>query len=98
METPQPVRVTTRLPLSPEAAPMSSISIRPHRKGDRLAVLLPGLGAVATTAIAGVEAVKRGLGQPIGSLTQLGHLIEDDGSAGPRLQKLIPIPALDELV
>src|SRR6266536_6589505 len=98
METPQPVRVTTRLPLSPEAAPMSSISIRPHRKGDRLAVLLPGLGAVATTAIAGVEAVKRGLGQPIGSLTQLGHLLEEDGSFGPRVAEVVPLPALDDLV
>jgi len=35
-------------------------------------VLLPGIGAVSTTFIAGVEAVKRGLGEPIGSLTQLG--------------------------
>ena len=49
---------------------MSQPTIRPHRQGDRLAVLMPGLGAVATTAIAGVEAVKRGLAEPIGSLTQ----------------------------
>jgi len=77
---------------------MSHISIRPQRKGDRLAVLMPGLGAVATTAIAGVEAVKRGLAEPIGSLTQLGHVIEEDGSFGPPLRDLIPMPALDELV
>ncbi len=38
----------------------------------KLGVLIPGIGAVTTTFIAGVEAVKRGLGEPIGSLTQLG--------------------------
>jgi myo-inositol-1-phosphate synthase len=77
---------------------MSKVSIRPQRHGDRLAVLMPGLGAVATTAIAGVEAVKRKLGQPIGSLTQLGYLLQDDGSLGPRVRDAIPMPALDELV
>ncbi len=40
----------------------------------RLAVLIPGLGAVATTLIAGVEAVKRGMAKPIGSLTQLASV------------------------
>jgi len=77
---------------------MSKISIRPQRKGDRLAVLMPGLGAVATTAIAGVEAVKRKLGEPIGSLTQLGYLLQEDGSLGARVQDAVPMPALDELV
>ncbi|HEX7488577.1 MAG TPA: inositol-3-phosphate synthase [Anaeromyxobacteraceae bacterium] len=77
---------------------MSKVSIRPQRHGDRLAVLMPGLGAVATTAIAGVEAVKRKLGQPIGSLTQLGYLLQDDGSLGARVRDAVPMPALDELV
>src|ERR1041384_1635686 len=40
----------------------------------KLAVLLPGMGAVATTFIAGVEAVKAGLGKPIGSLTQMAEI------------------------
>ena len=39
-----------------------------------LAVLLPGLGAVSTTTIAGVMLARRGLGAPIGSLTQLGTI------------------------
>ena len=77
---------------------MSQLRIRPHRDGDRLAVLMPGLGAVATTAIAGVEAVKRGLGQPIGSLTQIGHLVEPDGSPGPRVSRVIGMPALGDIV
>lgn len=40
----------------------------------RLGVLLPGMGAVGTTFIAGVLAVRRGLAQPIGSLTQMGTI------------------------
>jgi myo-inositol-1-phosphate synthase len=73
-------------------------TLHPWRRGDRLAVLMPGLGAVATTAIAGVEAVKRGLAAPVGSLTQLGHLVEDDGHHGPRVSDALPLPSLDELV
>lgn len=45
-------------------------TIRPPR--GRLAVLMPGLGAVATTLIAGVAAVRRQLAEPVGSLTQGG--------------------------
>src|ERR671919_363261 len=40
----------------------------------RLGVLLPGMGAVATTFVAGVEAIRRGLSKPIGSLTQMGTI------------------------
>ena len=40
----------------------------------RLGVLMPGMGAVATTFIAGVEAVKRGIAKPVGSVTQMGRL------------------------
>ncbi len=40
----------------------------------KLGVLVPGMGAVTTTFIAGLEAIKRGLGKPIGSLTQLGTI------------------------
>ena len=40
----------------------------------KLGILLPGMGAVATTVIAGVEAIKKGIAQPIGSLTQMGSI------------------------
>ncbi|HRD42946.1 MAG TPA: inositol-3-phosphate synthase [Ferruginibacter sp.] len=40
----------------------------------KLGILIPGLGAVATTFIAGVEAVKKGIAQPVGSLTQMGNI------------------------
>jgi myo-inositol-1-phosphate synthase len=68
------------------------------RQGERLAVLMPGLGAVATTAIAGVEAVKRRLARPIGSLTQLGDLLDEDGVPGPRLAAAVPMVPVEDLV
>ncbi|MCD6192525.1 MAG: inositol-3-phosphate synthase [Candidatus Aminicenantes bacterium] len=51
----------------------------------KLGVLLPGMGAVATTFITGVVAVRRGLGLPIGSLTQMGTI-----RLGKRTEKRIP--------
>ncbi len=77
---------------------IKSTSIRPVPEGERLGVLLPGLGAVATTVIAGVQAVKRGLELPVGSLTQLGHVDEGDGSSGPRLDEILPLAAIGDLV
>jgi myo-inositol-1-phosphate synthase len=40
----------------------------------KLGVLLPGMGAVSTTLIAGVELIKKGLGRPVGSVTQYGTI------------------------
>jgi myo-inositol-1-phosphate synthase len=69
----------------------------PLKRGERLAVLLPGMGAVATTAIAGVAAVKRGLAAPVGSLTQLGYLPGSTGQ-GERLRDALPLAVLEDLV
>ncbi len=77
---------------------VKSTPLRPVRGGERLAVLLPGMGAVATTDIAGVEAVKRQLAKPIGSLTQLGHLRDEEGRPGARLADALPLASLDDLV
>ena len=65
----------------------------------RLAVLLPGLGAVATTLIAGVEAVRRGEAKPIGSLTQMGtvRLGKRTERRSPLIRELVPLAALDDL-
>ncbi len=68
------------------------------RKGEKLAVLMPGMGAVATTAIAGVASVKRRLAPPVGSLTQLGFLRDAAGACGPLLKDVLPLAALDDLV
>ncbi|MCC6489514.1 MAG: inositol-3-phosphate synthase, partial [Candidatus Hydrogenedentes bacterium] len=66
----------------------------------KLGVLIPGIGAVSTTFIAGVEAVKRGLGQPIGSLTQLAtiRLGKRTDNRTPMIKDFVPLAALDDLV
>jgi myo-inositol-1-phosphate synthase len=72
-------------------------SIAPAR--GRLAVLLPGLGAVATTLIAGVEAVRHGLAKPIGSLTQMGtvRLGKRTERRTPLIRELVPLAELDDV-
>ncbi len=66
----------------------------------KLGVLLPGLGAVSTTFIAGVEAIKRGLGKPIGSLTQIGavRLGKRTEKRSPRIRDFVPLASLEDLV
>ena len=66
----------------------------------RLGILMPGLGAVATTFIAGVAAVRRGLAQPIGSLTQMGtiRLGKRTDGRSPTLREFLPLAALDDVV
>jgi myo-inositol-1-phosphate synthase len=63
----------------------------------RLGILVPGMGAVATTFISGVEAVKRGLGQPVGSLTQLGTIRLGKRTEGrtPRIKDFVPLTPLE---
>jgi myo-inositol-1-phosphate synthase len=56
------------------------------------------MGAVATTAIAGVEAVKRKLAVPVGSLTQLGHLDSGGLEHGPLLREVLPLTSIEDLV
>ena len=66
----------------------------------KLGVLLPGLGAVSTTLIAGVALIKKGLAQPIGSLTQL-QKIRLGKRSNPRyslIKDLVPIANLQDLV
>jgi myo-inositol-1-phosphate synthase len=72
--------------------------LKPLKRGEKLAVLLPGMGAVATTAIAGVEAVRKKLAVPVGSLTQLGHLQSPEGERGPLVREVLPLAPLEDLV
>ncbi len=66
----------------------------------RLGVLIPGIGAVSTTFIAGVEAVKRGFGLPVGSLTQMGtiRLGKRTENRTPAIRDFVPLATLDHLV
>ena len=65
----------------------------------RLLVLLPGMGAVATAFVAGVELARRGRAQPVGSLTQLGHVRlggRDERRRVP-VSSLVPLAGMDDL-
>jgi myo-inositol-1-phosphate synthase len=66
----------------------------------KLGVLLVGLGAVSTTTIAGVMAVRRGLARPIGSLTQMGTIRLGKRTEGrsPAIKEFVPLASLDDVV
>lgn len=66
----------------------------------KLGVMVIGMGAVATTLIAGVEAVRKGLAKPIGSLTQMGtiRLGKRTESRTPLIKDFIPLAKLDDIV
>lgn len=66
----------------------------------KLGVLLVGLGAVSTTFIAGVEAIKKGLAEPIGSLTQMGtiRLGKRTDNRVPLVKDFVPLASLNDLV
>jgi myo-inositol-1-phosphate synthase len=75
---------------------------KPEIKGPegRLGVLLPGMGAVATTFVAGVEAVRQGLAKPVGSLTQMSRVRLGKRTEGrsPLIKDFVPLAGLDQLV
>ena len=66
----------------------------------KLGVLLVGLGAVSTTLVAGVEAVKRGISEPVGSLTQMGtiRLGKRTDNRSPLIKDFVPLANLDDIV
>jgi myo-inositol-1-phosphate synthase len=66
----------------------------------KLGILLVGLGAVSTTTIAGVIAVRRGLAPPIGSLTQMGTVRLGKRTEGrsPLIKDFVPLASLDDVV
>jgi myo-inositol-1-phosphate synthase len=66
----------------------------------KLGIMLVGLGAVSTTTIAGVIAIRRGLAKPIGSLTQMGtiRLGKRTEANSPKIKDFVPLASLDDLV
>ena len=66
----------------------------------KLGILLPGLGAVATTLIAGVAAVNKGISQPIGSVTQMGsiRLGKRTENRRPKIKDFVPLANLNDVV
>ena len=85
----------------------TKISNRSGAKGDeiqpargRLGVMIPGMGAVATTFVAGVEAIRKGLARPIGSLTQMGtiRLGKRTDARSPKIKDFVPLADLNDLI
>ena len=66
----------------------------------KLGVMIPGMGAVATTFVAGVEAVRKGISSPIGSLTQMGTIRLGKRTEGrsPKIKDFVPLASLNDLV
>ena len=66
----------------------------------KLAILIPGLGAVSTTLMAGVEMARKGQGKPIGSLTQMGTARIGKRNEGRtvKLNELVPLASLEDVV
>ena len=66
----------------------------------KLGILLVGLGAVSTTFVAGVEAIRKGMAQPIGSLTQMGtvRLGKRTDNNCPKIKDFVPLADLNDIV
>ncbi|MGZ3789363.1 MAG: inositol-3-phosphate synthase [Bacteriovorax sp.] len=66
----------------------------------KLAILTPGMGAVTSTLIAGVLAARKGMAQPIGSLTQMGkiRLGKRSENRSKLIKELVPLASLDNIV
>jgi myo-inositol-1-phosphate synthase len=66
----------------------------------KLGIMIPGMGAVATTFVAGVEAVRKGYAKPIGSLTQMGtiRLGKRTDARSPKIKEFVPLATLNDLV
>ena len=74
------------------------VSVTPPK--GKLGVLTPGMGAVSTTFMAGVELVRRGHAVPVGSLTQLGTIRLGKRTDGrtPRIKDFVQLAKLDDIV
>ncbi len=77
---------------------MKPVEIAPPQ--GKLGVMLVGLGAVSTTLVAGAMAIRKGLAQPIGSLTQMGTIRLGKRTEGrsPKIKDVVTLAGLDDLV
>ena len=80
------------------SAPGRASTIRPAT--GRLGIITPGLGAVATTFMAGVESIRRGLSSPVGSLTQMAtiRLGKRAENRSPLIKDFVPLADLKDIV
>jgi myo-inositol-1-phosphate synthase len=89
---------TSKPQSSKPAARAATSAIAPAE--GKLGVMIPGMGAVATTFVAGVQAVRRGLALPIGSLTQMGTIRLGKRTEGrsPSINEFVPLAGINDLV
>jgi len=75
----------------------TAYDIKPAK--GKLGILIPGMGAVATTVMAGVYAVRKNLGKPIGSLTQMGtiRLGKRTEKRSPKINEFVPLSNLEDI-
>jgi myo-inositol-1-phosphate synthase len=98
--------VATKRSARPKSAAKRAAAPAGHKQRSvrqpqgRLGVMLVGLGAVATTFIAGVENIRRGRGRPIGSLAEMGTIRLGKRTEGrsPRIREFVPLARLEDLV
>jgi myo-inositol-1-phosphate synthase len=85
---------------SDTAAQASSQATKIAPARGKLGVMIPGMGAVATTFMAGVEAVRKGIAEPIGSLTQMGtiRLGKRTDGRSPKIKEFVPLAGLNDIV
>ena len=83
---------------STDTAPRPTPDLKPA--DGKLGILIPGMGAVTTTFIAGVEAIKQGIAKPIGSVTQLStiRLGKRTDANTPKIKDFVPLAGLEDLV
>ncbi|MGZ4871197.1 MAG: inositol-3-phosphate synthase, partial [Candidatus Angelobacter sp.] len=83
---------------SSAAEKTTATKIAPAR--GKLGVMIVGMGAVATTFVAGVEAIRKGIAKPIGSLTQMGtiRLGKRTDNRSPKINTFVPLANLKDLV
>src|ERR1700712_4644762 len=90
-----------RLHTTPDAASEQSQKNTPNIKPatGKLGILTPGMGAVTSTFVAGVEAIKRGISKPIGSVTQLStiRLGKRTDNNTPAIKDFVPLAGLEDL-
>src|ERR1700755_3590058 len=85
-------------PKDSETSTAAANKVQPAK--GKLGVMTVGMGSVATTLIAGVEATRKGLAKPIGSLTQMGtiRLGKRTENRTPLIQDFVPLASLEDIV
>jgi myo-inositol-1-phosphate synthase len=93
-----PMRQHAETSKTKKSSQETNADIQPAK--GKLGIMIPGMGAVATTFVAGVEAVRKGFAKPIGSLTQMGtiRLGKRTDARSPKINEFLPLAGLKDLV